>query len=595
MKEELIRKSYVTGEWEHFVPTGQGVLDHWSPGIVNNDVLINPDSFTETNYDANGIAIYYQDYTNAMLKIDATVNYYLASEYNKKYDTTITELYQPPSNAESGSAIQINPYANLKEFGRNLIKNYDMVEELKSWEVVSGNPKVIGDWREPTKEYGYFTSWDYYVNPQDVDSEFKTENRIYALNGGWNELSNESVTRLTQEIDLTNASDVIDRKINKDDIVVGNLFGWLGNTNSREFNNIDAQTQKPFAVTGKNASGIEIMPISAPIFDKIYVTLNFLNDVGTIINDYYWIDNPILLDNDSGKQSIRDVDFYVPIGTRKIKIFAEFIRVQNYTSSYGESGGTIMNGRWTNWNATEYKHLLHNYSLASFLNLRLSVENKIEDKYLNLSLTTDKHLKQNITAVDDGYPTYTQELLYLEDVAWIRQKDDYNKYSALIDRVNDIKTYLGMIDPSVIKMEINKSAWFVNRFTNDEINAVLNGGITHGVSQSFVWPKNNTVLVQTGSIGNPNVIAVPTTTRASTLTGGIPAAYNEIGFVQWEITEDEVLIRYRLKVYKYNFNYIVDDRHMQTLVNPNPVSLIFVEHMPDASPALNNTRVYKLA
>jgi hypothetical protein len=239
MKEELIRKSYVTGEWEHFVPTGQGVLDHWSPGIVNNDVLINPDSFTETNYDANGIAIYYQDYTNAMLKIDATVNYYLASEYNKKYDTTITELYQPPSNAESGSAIQINPYANLKEFGRNLIKNYDMVEELKSWEVVSGNPKVIGDWREPTKEYGYFTSWDYYVNPQDVDSEFKTENRIYALNGGWNELSNESVTRLTQEIDLTNASDVIDRKINKDDIVVGNLFGWLGNTNSREFNNID--------------------------------------------------------------------------------------------------------------------------------------------------------------------------------------------------------------------------------------------------------------------------------------------------------------------------------------------------------------------
>ena len=552
-KNNIIRKNTITGDWEHFVENTAGYGSYWSPGLYGNDDVANNIRFTESIFNANGDLILYDGYYNAYYNYTPKIKQYLATEYTKNYDITITELLPTSENISV-----FDPYASLPDFGVNLIKNYNFKNNFDKWEILEGNPQIIRDFKEPSPVFGYHTVDSYYPIPSNLDGEFEITNDIYALNGGWSDDIKMPVTRLVQEIDLSGAANIIDRKIDKDDNIVGNLFGWLGDTGAKDFinrlptgeiiptedsnyignitkgehgdwysgnggeyflvwanNNYigyfkdeeeydtyvspDIPGPKPtpksglppdwgviFALSGAPSVGtsnsiITYYPYSfkMPIIDKVKIILYFLNDKNEVINQKYWLDNPVRPQQSPDIKfpflPLRVVDFYIPVHTRKIKIEIKYLRVQNQIY---KSGNVYFYGRLTNWNIKEQQHLYHNFNALAFLNLRLSIENKLEDKFINLTFKQYPNVSNSNYTAPAQYKDYIKEYdtppkqtAIASNFDWVGTLwgDDLTRINApIIDKINDIKFLYGdQLSNEEIQIKINQSPWFNNRYLNN--------------------------------------------------------------------------------------------------------------------------------
>ena len=499
-----IRKNNITGQWEHYV--SQNGLNYWSPGIVGNDnIIIQPPSSASrddsgnlnsfeynTNYivselltkpapiDNNDIVelidhIEYAPtigvqptdiYTNALtsflnesLNVGVSIKKKLNSQKinynwnfaNKLISTSsiatvnvtspgiltcnIIDNFGNSLNIEPVNISIVDPNKNMF-LNHNLVKNGDFKNNLDNWSIIRGNPEIFQDWNNVTQT-GYIANWDYSSpagpNPNTINSNFSLKDGFMYPMGGTSSDSSNNQSELIQTIDLTSISDLVDRNVIGADNLYGQVFAWLGNAPSQDF----------------YSTGATKTAFHGQIFDKVYIFVEMENTAGEIINNSNWCDNPLIYITNSGMY-LRAVDYYIPIGVRKINLRIRFIRNQNYPIAAQPMTGT----RWTNWDTKTDQYDYRQFSAASFI---------------NMYLTNDRINSQTVNNVLNNNPS----LFYTDEYNIYRVKTINEVYSSLIDKINDSIKLLITSDSQTIYNYILESNWFRLRFTLDEIQRCI--------------------------------------------------------------------------------------------------------------------------
>lgn len=232
---------------------------------------------------------------------------------------------------ESNTTIII-PYdlKNNKKFGKNLISNIDGKTSLSGWLTTEGTPRVGHFW-EPISQNGRGDTWETFVGRAWTDEILKPNFNVIGphyndifypdwtpetfFEGGVDE--DNPYSNLYYDIDLNDVVDVIDRKILNVDNVVGKLFAYLGGSGNEIFMHNE----------NWDWFGRMFQPYN---MDRVELRIHMLDENDNIINQDYFIYNPFT-DRRYTSLFLRNIDFYIPIGSRKIRIWMKFTRCHSYT------------------------------------------------------------------------------------------------------------------------------------------------------------------------------------------------------------------------------------------------------------------------
>ena len=207
---------------------------------------------------------------------------------------------------------------NHKLFGKNLIKNSDASTGIGPWTTVRGTPESARTWN-PISNQGRGDNWSTFININNDDPNRKIGPHPSQLSNNWMNNSffeggtdeNFDYTDMYYDIDLSEIADVIDGKVLNAQTVRAKLFGYLGGEG-----NVTYYFIKDDFTKSNNWWWC---------FDRVKVQPILLDENDNPINDKHYIFNPF-----HGRSRttlfLRNVDFYLPFGTRKIRVFIKFER-----------------------------------------------------------------------------------------------------------------------------------------------------------------------------------------------------------------------------------------------------------------------------
>jgi hypothetical protein len=370
-------------------------------------------------------------------------------------------------------------------FGNNLIKNTDGSTGMSNWTVSIGNPKVGNSW-SPITQVGRgdgFTAFNGSAEDINIPNRNVIGPQYQQLTDNWNfdtffEGGQEYNSDMYCDIDLSTISEIIDKNVLNANNVKAKLFGYLGGSGTAAF-----YLQPDY--------GSAIMT-QWWCFDRVKVSALLLDENDNVINNNYFIYNPFT-SRYRDALFLRNVDFYLPIGTRKIRILINFERYNNYTyyptmaSTNTQAIDTIRNegidwipvGKYNDglgadksrgYIVDEGNFVMSQLSMATFINLFLSVDNYNSMNNINdiFKLNPDiiNKLDEQVIAPWEGNNNSRIFRLSMDEV-----------YSSLYDKFADLIS-LGYTNSDQIINNIKSDSWFTTKFNEREINSVVYNDIT---------------------------------------------------------------------------------------------------------------------
>ena len=389
---------------------------------------------------------------------------------------------------------------NEKKLGINLIQNIDGADGLKKWTVdTTGQPEVDMIWN-PDTQSGRSDPLTAFGGSGDFQPEFqKNDFNIIGpypanLNTPWEykqffhggSTETDNYTVCYQDIDINSLIDITDKKILNANNLKGQLIAYLGGEGvssyypGKDYNVIQTQTHN---------------------LDRIRIRIQMLDEFGNLINNSNYIYNPIT-NRYRIALFLRMVDFYIPIGTRTLRVSQEYERYHNYTTGaiqmryvsgqsnpyfitydeilyptynealahiyYNASGiydyalnpiPSLNRGYTTKNGEFIYRH----NTAATFINLSLSVDNFVDFKFNKKLLSKYSTI---INKPDEiARPNVNPILLSLDEI-----------YSSLFNKINDLKL-LGISNTTDQINNIKSDNWFTNKFNESEIINSVNNDI----------------------------------------------------------------------------------------------------------------------
>lgn len=414
-------------------------------------------------------------------------------------------------------------------FNRNIIKNGDAKTNLSGWDIIYGNPEAIkiGVWANQQSDMYYDDAWynrewlgsygekiePFGPPPSEIlngTPENLNKNSFYFRGGVAGEKSTSrlsSITIMKQEIDISSAEDIIDRKINGINDVYGTLFGWLGNMGqatgltsanipsvARGLNsdpNVRMSWNSIVAIYHNN-QWINKFLRNILILDKIYIEVKLFDASEKEINSEYIMYSPIHMGEDF-KFFLRTQYIYIPIGTRKIEVIAKFHRSNNAIYSPFDNSATnsaeplpsqlIKWGRWNSDNQT-----IEQVHSGAFTNLNLILYANDNDMYYDklkkfndniyfrqyemVENLLDKVYKEDIS---DTYLSNSGNIR-ISTIANFSENVYGHSNSAIHLKVRDLFYHFSKKHFNEIYTNICGQSWFNRRFSKNQIwNAIIDG------------------------------------------------------------------------------------------------------------------------
>jgi hypothetical protein len=365
--------------------------------------------------------------------------------------------------------IQIKPIDLNKDplFGKNLIKNFDGSIGLSNWVTVSGIPRTNSKWNQQTQEgksdettaFNGSTDFPNELSRNDFNeigpyykSIISDWNYNSFFEGGIDSVSNK--TEMYYDIDVSNAIDIIDKNVQNVNTVRGQLFAYMGGDGQIKFYN-----QPTF----------DDMWFQWWSFDRTTIRIELLDENNNILNRDYYIYNPA---HSRYRPSLflRNIDFYIPIGTRTIRVWQTYERFHDYTRTaviYGTNGQTNYN------RITPIPDKNRGYG---FENEQFVFRHSTMNTLINLFLYVDNYITIDQNKIKTDFTNYKKIInKFDESVPWgynssmIREKQSV--YSSLNDKIQELRN--GQFANDQIINIIKSDSWFKTMYSENEINKLV--------------------------------------------------------------------------------------------------------------------------
>lgn len=374
---------------------------------------------------------------------------------------------------------------NIELIGKNLIKNYDAITGMDNWNSISGMMTSYKPYNANSR-VGIGDSWTAFVGssqdplylqadknigpyPDKIIKNWKYESMF---SGGV--INDNKLTEAYYDIDLSNISDIIDRKILNVKDVYAKLFAYIGSWGQRTFFKF------------KNKSDTHYQAYN---FDRIYISVDIMDENNNIINKNNFIYNPYHA-RVNLTYFLRSIDFYIPISARKLRIKQKYEPFYNYTIETKIINNIIntnpidplpdLNRGYSGIRNNEY--INDHLTTSTLINCTIFIDNYIKNKsnirfnefnkYVDIFNKTDEY--NNYISIDKYYPPF--DLVY----------------SSLFDKINDLKL-LGITDNSNIIKELNNSEFIINKYYDDEISTSVQGTQASMNNLYNLRKQNNTI------------------------------------------------------------------------------------------------------
>ena len=314
----------------------------YNPLSSSSYQILNDIIYTDNNINITSGSIYPQSELNLTWKLGTKIlinesPYSQSGYFHGKLPAATNTVFRLEAKNRGGITTSREYFAttidfkNHPMFGRNLIKNPDGSTGLSKWKVVRGIPKVIKAWNQNTGE-GWGDAWTAFKGSGDSQYEINTLGNDFNIIGplpgdigmeNWKfesfftggQVTDPRWTDMYYDVDLTTISDIIDRKVIRNTNIFGSLYAYLGGIGQMRFWKSSQYDGETLYQRG--------------IFDRVFLKAHLLDEYDNIMNEHYYLWNPM---HERYRLSLylRKVDFYIPKGTRKIRVWLNFERYHNY-------------------------------------------------------------------------------------------------------------------------------------------------------------------------------------------------------------------------------------------------------------------------
>jgi len=447
----------------------------------------------------------YNPVPNSILKYSWTVDDKIVKENN--IDNSFSQLIDTNDtiniNCEITNGIekvktqeiQVHPIDLNKDilFGKNLIKNFDGSTGLSNWNIVTGQPRISTKWNQQTQEgksdsntaFNGSSDFPNELNRTDfseIGPNYKSIISDWEYNsffeGGVDGSTNK--TEMYYDIDISNVTDIIDKNVENVNTVRGQLFAYMGGDGQIRF---------------YNQPSFEFNWFQWWSFDRQTIRVELLDENNNILNRDYYIYNP---NHNRYRPSLflRNVDFYIPIGTRTIRVWQIYERFHDYNRKaiFTGNGGQI-----------RYDPIIplpDKKRGYTFENEQFVFKHSTMSTLINLFLYADNYINIDINKINTNFTSYKKIInKYDESIPWghsnsmIREKQSI--YSSLNDKAQELKNNNYENDQiiNIIKNDI----WFKTIYTENEIsklvyNQDLTNEYNYRVSSKNTYSWNGTIL-----------------------------------------------------------------------------------------------------